>query len=65
MGQAEFTGMWRASAPQQRLQSNCGAAIEGALLLQLLDAMEMAGNGMDACDGERLFGGQGGSSRGS
>ena len=32
---------------------------KGTLLLQLIAAMEMAGNGMDACNGERFLAAQG------
>ena len=32
---------------------------KGALLLQLIDAMQLAGDGMDARDGERFLAAQG------
>jgi hypothetical protein len=60
VGQAEFAWTGRATSPQQ---GGCGATVmgrsKGALLLQLIHAMEMAGDRMDACDGERFFPAQG------
>ena len=32
---------------------------KGAMLLQVFDAMQLAGDGMDACDGERFLAAQG------
>ena len=56
VGQAEFAWTGRASSLQQ---GGCGATVmgrsKGALLLQLIDAIEMSGDRMDACDGERFF----------
>ena len=60
VGQAEFAWTGRASSPQQ---GGCGATVmgrsKGALLLQLIDAIEMSGDRMDACDGERFLPAQG------
>ena len=32
---------------------------KGAVLLQMIDAMQLTGDGMDACDGERFLAAQG------
>ena len=56
VGQAEFPRTGRASTPQQ---GGCRATVvrrsKGALPLEWLDAMEMAGDGVDARDGERFL----------
>ena len=60
MGQAHFPGTGRASTPQQ---GGSGATVvwrsKGALLLQLIDAMQMTGDRVDARDGERFLSVQG------
>ena len=60
MGQAEFAGTGRSSPSQQgcRRATVVGGS-KRSLLLQLIDAMVMSGDRMDASDGERFLPAQG------
>ena len=66
VGQAHLPRTGLASAAEQ---GGGGTTVvrrsKGALLLQVFDAMQMTGDGMDACDGECFLRLRAGISRGS